>query len=61
MEPRRSTVTRSLGASDVRCTQLGLGGASLGDLYCAISHGQALATVAAAHAAGVGYYDTAPW
>ncbi len=40
---------------------LGLGGASIGDLFCKISNEQALDTVNTAYESGVRYYDTAPW
>ena len=40
---------------------LGLGGASLGDLFCKISNEQGLATVTAAYENGIRYFDTAPW
>ncbi len=42
-------------------TQLGLGGASLGDMRETIAEAQAGATIDAAHAAGIGYFDTSPW
>lgn len=57
----RSTTFRRLGTSPVLVTQLGLGGASLGDLYQRISHVQALDTVQVAHELGLHFYDTAPW
>ena len=57
----RHTATRQLGGSGLRTTQLGLGGASLGDLFCKIPNGQALDTVTRCHELGVQYYDTAPW
>ncbi|MBB6627712.1 aldo/keto reductase [Nocardioides sp. KIGAM211] len=41
-------------------TELGLGGAQLGNLYRAISDETAAATVAAAWDAGIRYFDTAP-
>jgi hypothetical protein len=40
---------------------LGLGGASLGDLFVKIDSVQALQTVDDAHDRGVRYFDTAPW
>lgn len=42
-------------------TQLGMGGASLGDMRESIPEAQAAATLEAAHAAGIGYFDTSPW
>lgn len=41
-------------------TELGLGGAQLGNLYQAIDHGEAAAIVKAAWAAGIRHFDTAP-
>jgi len=51
---------RRLGKSDVAVTPLGLGGAPLGNLYVDIADEQAAATVDAAWAAGVRFFDTAP-
>jgi D-threo-aldose 1-dehydrogenase len=42
-------------------TQLGMGGASLGDMREAIPEAQAASTIEAAHAAGIAYFDTSPW
>jgi D-threo-aldose 1-dehydrogenase len=42
-------------------TELGFGGAPLGNLFRALPDGVAQATLAAAEAAGFGYYDTAPF
>lgn len=55
------TATRTLGRTGVPLTQLGFGGAPLGDLFVAVDEAQADATFAAAWQAGVRYYDTAPW
>lgn len=44
----------------VQLTELGLGGAALGNLYRAVSDDDALAAVEAAWDAGVRYFDTAP-
>ena len=52
-------LSRSLGLRTV--PKLGLGGASLGDLYQKISNEQALSTVNAAYENGVRYFDSAPW
>ena len=38
-----------------------MGGASLGDMRESIPEAQATATIEAAHAAGIGYFDTSPW
>ena len=50
---------RRLGKTQV--TVLGCGGASLGDLYVRTPHAQAVATLEAALAGGVRFYDTAPF
>src|SRR5580658_2733166 len=52
---------RRLGRTDVHLTQLGFGGAGLGDLFEVIPEHQAAATLQAAWDAGIRYYDTAPW
>jgi D-threo-aldose 1-dehydrogenase len=52
---------RPISTTSLRVTQLGLGGATLGDMRESISEAQASATIEAAHAAGIGYFDTSPW
>jgi D-threo-aldose 1-dehydrogenase len=52
---------RPIGTSSLRVTQLGLGGATLGDMRETIAEAQASAAIDAAHAAGIGYFDTSPW
>ena len=52
---------RRLGRTQVEVTQLGFGGAGLGDLFEVIPEAQAAATLQAAWDAGIRYYDTAPW
>ena len=52
---------RRLGLTAVEVTQLGFGGAGLGDLFEVIPEAQAAATLQAAWDAGIRYYDTAPW
>jgi D-threo-aldose 1-dehydrogenase len=54
-------VRRRIGATSFSVTQLGMGGASLGDMREVLPEVQATATLEAAHAAGVGYFDTSPW
>jgi D-threo-aldose 1-dehydrogenase len=49
-----------LGRSTVAVTRLGLGCASIGNLYAAIADDTAEAVVDAAWAAGIRYFDTAP-
>ena len=58
MDPQ---VRRRLGLTQVEVTQLGFGGAGLGDLFEVIPEAQAAATLEAAWDAGIRYYDTAPW
>jgi D-threo-aldose 1-dehydrogenase len=52
--------TRPLPGTPLALTELGFGAAPLGNLYTAISDEQAEATVDAAWAAGIRYFDTAP-
>ena len=49
-----------LGSSSVAVTRLGLGCAPLGNLYETVSEGESVATVDAALAEGVRFFDTAP-
>ena len=49
-----------LGRAPIEVTELGFGGASIGNLYRAISDQEAAATVDAAWDAGIRYFDTAP-
>ncbi len=58
MEPSR---TRRLGSTAVELTELGFGGASIGELFVRVTETAAQATLAAAWDAGVRYFDTAPW
>jgi D-threo-aldose 1-dehydrogenase len=55
------TQTRKLGKSGVALTQLGFGGAPLGELFVRVDEATAAATLQAAWDAGVRYYDTAPY
>jgi D-threo-aldose 1-dehydrogenase len=52
---------RRLGRTSVELTELGFGGASIGELFVRVSEADAQATLAAAWDAGVRYFDTAPW
>lgn len=52
--------TRSLGRSGIALTTLGFGSTGLGNLYRFQDEEGAMATVAAAHDAGLRYFDTAP-
>src|SRR5262245_12549888 len=53
--------TRHLGDTDVTMTQLGFGGASIGELFVRVTEREAQATLVAAWDAGIRYFDTAPW
>jgi len=52
---------RALGATGLNLTELGFGTAPLGNLFRPLPEETARATLAAAEAAGFGYYDTAPF
>jgi D-threo-aldose 1-dehydrogenase len=54
-------LTRTVGTTSFEVTLLGMGGASLGDARESIPEPQAEATLDAAHASGIGYFDTSPW
>jgi D-threo-aldose 1-dehydrogenase len=58
MDPRE---TRVVGPSGVAVTQLGLGGASYGELFHRVSEQEAFGAIQAAWDGGVRYFDTAPW
>jgi D-threo-aldose 1-dehydrogenase len=55
------SATRVLGTSGVAVTQLGLGGASYGELFHRVPEQDAFDAIQAAWEGGVRYYDTAPW
>src|SRR5215212_3986164 len=52
---------RRVGKTDLHVTALGFGGATLGDAREPTPEAQATLTIEAAYAAGIGYFDTAPW
>lgn len=52
---------RPLGRTGLTVTELGFGGAPLGNLFRPLPDAQARATLAAAKAGGFGYFDTAPF
>jgi D-threo-aldose 1-dehydrogenase len=52
---------RPLGRTGLAVTELGFGGAPLGNLFRPLPDEAARATLAAARAAGFGYFDTAPF
>src|SRR6476646_6126954 len=54
-------VRRKLGRTNLQVTQLGLGGAGLGDLIDVVEDADAHATLQAAWDACICYYDTSPW
>ena len=56
----RPSDTRVLGRTGLAVTQLGFGGAPLGNRYQAIAEAEAQATVRAAYDAGIRLFDTAP-
>jgi len=55
------SATRELGRTGLHLTRAGMGTAPLGDLWERIPESRAEATLAAAWAGGVRYFDTAPW
>ncbi|MEP0315131.1 aldo/keto reductase [Hyphomonas sp.] len=52
---------REVGKSGLKIDALGLGCAPLGGNFVDLGYGQAADLIAAAQAAGIGYFDTAPW
>jgi D-threo-aldose 1-dehydrogenase len=52
---------RCLGRTAVEVTELGFGGASIGELFDRVPERDALATIDAAWEVGIRYFDTAPW
>ena len=58
MDPKQ---TRTLGQTDVHLTQLGFGGAAIGELWDPINEAQAQATLSTFWEAGMRYFDTSPW
>lgn len=57
----QAVARRRLGQSGVQVTELGFGGASIGELFVRVPERDAATTIAAAWDAGVRYFDTAPW
>jgi D-threo-aldose 1-dehydrogenase len=51
---------RTLGASAIAVTTLGLGGTGLANMYSAIADDGAETLIRGAHALGIGFFDTAP-
>lgn len=56
-----SMPSRRLGRTDLLVSELGFGAASLGNLYQSVSDAEARATLETAWAAGLRYFDTAPY
>ncbi len=52
---------RKLGRTNIEVTQLGFGGAGLGDLFNIVEDSDAHGALTAAWDAGIRYYDTSPW
>lgn len=53
--------TRRIGRTSLEVTEISLGGASLGNLYRAVSREDAFAVMDAAWESGIRYFDTAPY
>lgn len=53
--------TREIGRTGVAVTQLGFGGASIGELNALIDEVEAIGAVRTAWDAGIRYFDSAPW
>ena len=51
---------QKIGRHDLEVTQMGMGGAALGNLYAVVEEDGAAETIAGAYAAGIRYFDTAP-
>ena len=57
----RAMETAEIGATGLRVTRLGLGGAALGGLYADVEEAAAVETVLRGLDLGIGYFDTAPF
>jgi D-threo-aldose 1-dehydrogenase len=53
--------TREIASTGLRVTRMGMGCATLGDLWSVTPDSQAIATVQASYEAGIRLFDTAPW
>ena len=51
---------QKIGPYGLEVTQMGMGGAALGNLYEVVGEDGAAETIASAYAAGIRYFDTAP-
>ena len=52
---------RKLGKTDVSATQLGFGGAQIGDMFVKVSNAEADQVIQATYDAGIRYFDTSAW
>lgn len=57
----RAIASRQIGNTGLMVTELGFGGAPLGNLYAPLGDAQAEATVRRAYDGGIRYFDTAPY
>src|SRR5689334_10994137 len=53
--------TKEVASTGLRITQLGMGCATLGDLWTEIPDRQAFDTIEACYDEGIRFFDTAPW
>lgn len=51
---------QEIGGQGLEVTQMGMGGAALGNLYTVVEESGAAETIASAYSAGIRYFDTAP-
>ena len=51
---------QKIGRYGLEVTQMGMGGAALGNLYAVVEEDRAAETITGAYAAGIRYFDTAP-
>ncbi len=51
---------QEIGGQGLEVTQMGMGGAALGNLYAVVDENGAAETIASAYSAGIRYFDTAP-
>ncbi len=59
--PNTATALKKVGSTSLSLPAMGFGAAHLGELYARVDEADSRATLEAAWAAGVRYYDTAPW
>jgi D-threo-aldose 1-dehydrogenase len=56
----RAAETRPLGRTALRVSQLGFGGAPLGNIFAALTEADAASAIESAFASGINFFDTAP-